>query len=229
MRKGSLRFAVFRLPFRGRDEFLPLQGDPTFQAGWVSPQDYEGGAKVIILPGSARTVDDLCYLRANGGERKIREHLAQGGVVVGVCGGYQMLGQMLYDPDKKQGSQEKIEGLGLLPVSTWFGPSMLKCESTLELLVGSGSGGLLKGREHRSGFTPLPPASSGALSLNRVRSRDLMAEMPKPTTLEGGVLWQPGSEQLDGLVTADRRIWATYLHLIFHNNPFLRTLFASLS
>ncbi len=229
MSEGSLRFAIFSLPFRGRDEFLPLEGDPTFRAGWVRPQDYTGGAKVIILPGSARTIDDLCYLRAHGGERKLREHLAQGGVVVGVCGGYQMLGRWLYDPNRKQGSLPKVEGLGLLPVSTWFGPTMLKCDSRLELLVGSGSGGLLNGREHRSGYSLTQPESAAVTPLSRVKTRNLQAAMPSPTTLEDGVLWQPGSEQLDGLVTADRRIWTTYLHLIFHNDPFLRTLFECLT
>lgn len=225
----NFRFVIFRLPFHGRNEFLPLQGDPALRSAWLSPQDYRGGARVIIIPGSARTVDDLAYLRANGGERIIREHLAQGGVVIGVCGGYQMLGKWLYDPGRKQGSEQKVEALGLLPTSTWFGPSMLKSESTMELLVGSGSGKLVTGVEIRSGYSLGSPEPSGHHLLNRVVARKLLADKPEPTVMEGGVLWQPGSEQFDGHVTADRRIWGTYLHLIFHNEPFLQSLLKSLS
>lgn len=222
------RFVIFNLPYGGRDEFLPLQGNPAFRTGWMPPHRYKGGAKVIILPGSDRTSEDLAYLRAEGGERIIRSHLAQGGFVVGVCGGYQMLGEWLFDPDCRQGRNRKVEGLGLLPISTWFGPSMLNCETTAELLVGAGAGQLITGLEHRSGYSVVSPSASRDHLLNRVVTRKLITELPQPTQMEGGIEWQPGSEQFDGLVTADRRVWGTYLHLAFRNEPFLGSVLACL-
>jgi adenosylcobyric acid synthase len=225
---SNLRFAIFQLPFRGRDEFLPLKGDPIAECAWVRPQDYKGGAKVIILPGSARSGDDLACLRAEGGDRLIREHLSQGGRLVLVCGGLQIAGEWLNDPTCKQGSQPKVEGLGLLPISTWFGPKMLNCESKMELLVGCGAGGVDQGVEHRSGYTELVPFAKGVSHLHRVVARKHTTEPPQATTLADGQLWQPGTEQFDGLVTDDRQIWATYLHLIFHNEAFKRSFFATL-
>jgi len=223
------RLVILDLPFGGRDEFEPLEGMPEFRTDCLSPQSYRGGAQVIILPGSGKTVADLSYLRANGGTEIIRHHLSQGGVVVGVCGGYQILGETLIDPALTQGDQVQVEGLGYLPISTVFGPSMLASVTTGELLVGAGAGGQVMGEEHRSGYSALMPRGSRHAALHKVVRRDLLKPCPAPANVVPGELWHPGSEEFDGLVSADRRIWGTYFHLIFYNDAFLRSFFKSLT
>lgn len=222
------RFVVFRLPNHGQNEFKKLQKLSGVGARWVRPQDFQGGAQVIILPGSGKTVADLDYLRSSGGEAKLRLHLASGGVVVGICGGYQILGETLLDPFLKQGDRRESEGLGLLPVTTLFGGPMLSCMTTGTLLVGEGAGGSDIGEEHRSGYSKRTRRSTRHASLHKVACRDFLKPRPAVREPIEGFKWRPGLERYDGLVSADRRVWGTYFHLIFNNDAFLRTFFASL-
>lgn len=225
-----MRIVIFRLPFRGpTDEFLPLRGNPAFEVEWTRPQDYDGKARVIILPGSGRTIDDLAALKESGGAEAIRHHLAQGGIVLGVCGGYQMLGQWLYDPRLSQGSTKLVRGLGYLPHSTIFGPSnlsdasvsapWLSSKTTGVLLVGRGKGGTITGEERRSGYSFVSGESASCLPLVAVTNRELHEVLPDEETI-ADVLWKPGREVVDGLVSRDRQIWGSYLHLICHNEAF---------
>jgi adenosylcobyric acid synthase len=209
---------VFALPFHGRTiETSPLSH--YFDLEWVAPQDYKGGAKLIILPGSARTIDDLDYLRRHGGESVLRCHLAQGGVVLGICGGYQMLGQWLFDPFMKQGDKPIVAGLGILPHSTYFGAQMMETQTTATLLVGAGQGGEINGLEYRSGFswTQNEERARSLEPLLSIKSRKALAPLPSPGPLT------PGGETLDGVVTADRKVWGTYVHLVLHNPAFVRS------
>lgn len=219
-----------RLPFRGpTDEFLPVRGNPAIEAFWVHPNDYKGDCGVIILPGSGATIADLTYFRQCGGERLIREHLSKGGIVVGVCGGFQMLGEVLLDPFKQQGDCERVEGLGYLPITTLFGPEMLSCRTTATLIVGEGTGGIVEGEERRSGVSFPNQDNSRVEPLLAVTKRHF--HTPQPQGRQIGTesrVWQPGSEEVDGLVTLDRKVWGSYFHLIFHAEPFLTTFFKSL-
>lgn len=226
-----MKIAIFHLPFRGpRDEFLPLRGDPGMRAEWVKPGDFDatfpGGADYIVLPGSGATVRDLQYLRESGGEGIIRRHLASGGTVVGVCGGYQILGNMLYDPLKKQGSQAAIEGLGLLPIQTAFGPQMMSVETTGRCLLAPAGDTIIGGQEHRSGVSWDDLGAERYVRLNEVTQRKPMKPIPEPRSdVHPGIIWAPGTEKLEGFVSSDRRIWGTYIHLIFHHSAFCRALF----
>lgn len=228
------KFVVFELPFRGRDEFLPLAGNPSLDVKWVKPQHYRGGADVIILPGSGRTMSDLVYLRENGGERLIGEHLSRGGTVVGICGGYQMLGERLYDPLLKQGEHKELSGFGLLAINTTFGPKMMQSRTTARLQLGVCAGETVKGVEVRSGYSEANAlvVSKTHLPLLSILNRDFQEPKPERKAIRLGdnqlVNWQPGDETSDGLVSLDRKVWGTYLHLIFHNQAFCRTLLAAM-
>lgn len=234
----TVKIAIFRLPFRGpTDEFLPLRGDPGMLASWCRPQDFKDefgdSADVIVLPGSGQTVRDLDYLRASGGESAIRRHLARGGVVAGVCGGYQMLGEWIFDPYLKEGDRRETRGLGFLPITTVFGPTMAKMSATGRCLLPEAGNGLIKGEERRSGFSFVSGyRGKDGQELNAVDSRIWLEPKPAPSTVSYGagqsVLWAPGDEVLDGFVTGDRRVWGSYLHLIFHNHAFCKAFFASL-
>ncbi len=228
------KLVIFELPFRGRDEFLPLAGNPGLDVKWVKPQNYRGGADVIILPGSGRTMSDLVYLRENGGDRLIREHLSQGGTVIGVCGGYQMLGEKLYDPFLKQGEHTELAGFGLLPMQTTFGAKMMQSHTTARLTLGVCAGETVKGVEVRSGYSQVNAsiALGSVLPLDTIVKRDFQEPQPQGEAIrlneEVLVDWKPGQETSDGLVTLDRKVWGTYIHLIFHNPAFCRTFFATM-
>jgi adenosylcobyric acid synthase len=99
------------------DEFQPLANVPGLRLRWVRTPAELAGADWVILPGSKNTGGDLAWLRAQGLDRAIAGHAAQGGRVLGVCGGLQMLGEALVDPHAIDGNGP---GLGLLPLVTLF-------------------------------------------------------------------------------------------------------------
>ena len=82
-----------------------------------------GDPDLIIIPGTKNTMDDLLWMRQNGLEAQILKYAASGRPVLGVCGGYQMLGEQLFNPQKLEGETEYLRGMGLLPVDTTFTPA----------------------------------------------------------------------------------------------------------
>ena len=117
----NLTVAVIAYPrISNLDEFQPLKNIPGVRLMWVrSPAELAGlgSADWVILPGSKATTADLAWLRAQGLDAAVAAHAGQGGVVLGVCGGLQMLGEALIDPDEIEGN---APGLGLLPLVTVF-------------------------------------------------------------------------------------------------------------
>lgn len=119
-----LRVAVLAPPhISNLDEFLPLARVPGLRLVWArTPAELEG-AHWLVLPGSKQVSGDLAWLRAQGLDAAIQRHAQAGGAVLGVCGGLQMLGRSLHDPQGHDGEAFAARpGLGLLPVSTHFGP-----------------------------------------------------------------------------------------------------------
>ncbi len=99
------------------DEFQSLKNVPGVRLVWARTPADVAGADWIVLPGSKHTSGDLAWLRAQGLDRAVAEHAARGGVVLGICGGLQMLGEALVDP---HGIDGNAPGLGLLPLVTVF-------------------------------------------------------------------------------------------------------------
>ena len=102
------------------DEFQPLKNVPGVRLVWARSPAELAGADWIVLPGSKATAADLAWLRTQGLDRAIAAHAGQGGTVLGVCGGLQMLGEALIDPEGIDGNGP---GLGLLPLVTVFEPA----------------------------------------------------------------------------------------------------------
>ncbi len=101
------------------DEFDALRAEPEVEFAFVPPgTPLPGDADLVILPGTKATLADLGFLRAQGWDIDLKAHVRRGGRVLGVCGGYQMLGRRLSDPDGIEGAPETVEGLGLLDVET---------------------------------------------------------------------------------------------------------------
>ena len=118
--RKAVDVAVVRLPHISNfTDFSPLERHPALGVRYVSRPDQLAGAELIILPGTKATMEDLRWLRQSGMESEIKKLAAAGTPVLGVCGGYQMLGETLSDPDGVEGGGE-LAGLGLLPCCTVF-------------------------------------------------------------------------------------------------------------
>jgi adenosylcobyric acid synthase len=116
-----LEIAIVHLPYISNfDEFDPLEQETGVRVRYVRPGQRLGRPDLIILPGSKSTVADLDVLRRSGLADAVREAAAGGTPVLGVCGGYQMLGRRIDDPDRVESDRPSVEGLGLLQVVTAF-------------------------------------------------------------------------------------------------------------
>jgi adenosylcobyric acid synthase len=118
------------VPMLGRianfDDFDALAQEPGVRLMMVPPgRPLPGDAALVILPGTKSTIADLAFLRAQGWDVDLAGHVRRGGQVLGICGGYQMLGRRIADPDGIEGPAGAVEGLGLLPVETVLAPSKL--------------------------------------------------------------------------------------------------------
>ncbi len=115
------RLGVVLLPHLSNfTDFDPLAAEPDLELRYVADPNEIAGLDGVILPGSKSTVADLDFLRERGLAEAIARAAARGKVVVGICGGYQMLGTWVADPDHVESTQDQVKGLGLLPVTTRF-------------------------------------------------------------------------------------------------------------
>ncbi len=106
------------------DDIDPLKLQPGVRVVFVKPEDaWPQNAKLVVLPGSKSTIADLNQIKALGWDREILNHVTRGGYVIGICGGYQMLGNVVKDPDGIEGAEREARGLGLLDVETVLVPS----------------------------------------------------------------------------------------------------------
>jgi adenosylcobyric acid synthase len=150
---AHIRIAVPILPHIANfDDLDPLEAEPTVEVVGVRPgAALPGNADLIILPGSKATIADLAALRQAGFHIDIKAHLRRGGTVIGLCGGYQMLGRAVKDPVGIEGPPGAAEGLGLLDVET-----VLSDEKRLEPACGEAGGIPFSGYEMHMGMTSGP-------------------------------------------------------------------------
>jgi adenosylcobyric acid synthase len=118
--QGRVKITVLAYPrIANFDDFDPLRLEPDVGLLFVRPgEPVPGDAALVILPGSKATIADLAALRAAGWDIDLQAHVRRGGHVLGICGGYQMLGRTIADPSGIEGPPAKVEGLGLLAVET---------------------------------------------------------------------------------------------------------------
>ena len=136
---GSIVIAVPRLPrIANFDDLDPLRAEPEISLVIVEPcQPIPQSADLIILPGSKATRADLAFLRDAGWDVDILAHHRAGKRILGICGGYQMLGRSIHDPDGIEGAPGSSEGLGLLDVTTTLGPvKQLRIEDGVHIATG---------------------------------------------------------------------------------------------
>ena len=199
-REGGLNVVCLGLSrIANFDDLDPLAQEPgvsltMLRAGQVLPADTD----VVIIPGSKSTRGDLAFLRAQGWDVDLAAHVRRGGHVLGICGGYQMLGRVVRDPEGIEGPAGETEGLGLLDVETVMTPDKRLSEVVAEH-VGSGQG--FRGYEIHIGRTEGPDR---ARAFARVDARD------------------------EGAVSADGRVAGSYLHGMFRDDGFRAVWLAAL-
>ena len=131
------------------DDLDPLRGEPDVDVVMVPPgMPIPAQAAMIVLPGSKATIADMAFLRQQGWDIDILAHHRRGGTIMGICGGYQMLGRSIADPLGIEGSVPAIAGLGLLDVETRLGP-----EKALRRVSGQALGHPFEGYEMHMGET----------------------------------------------------------------------------
>ena len=179
--------AVVRLPHISNfTDFAPLEAHPVIGVRYVQRPDELGRPDLLILPGTKSTIGDLLWLRQSGLETVVKRQSANGTPVLGICGGYQMLGRTLSDPEGTEGDgPQTLRGLGLLPVDTVFEARKVRAQVQGTILAPAFAGAIVDGYEIHTGRT----------------------------TVQGTPFCQLDNGQLDGCVSGNT--YGTYLHGLF--------------
>ena len=187
---GTLRVVVPVLPaIANFDDLDPLAAEPGVSLAMVPPGRALPAADLIVLPGSKATIADLGRLRGEGWDIDIKAHRRRGGAVLGLCGGYQMLGRRIEDPAGIEGPAGGVDGLGLLDVVT-----VLTGEKHLTAVTGRtvADGTAFRGYEMHMGRTEGPDCARPLVDF--------------------------GDGRVDGAVSDDGLVKGTYVHGIFADN-----------
>ncbi|MFO1039153.1 MAG: cobyric acid synthase [Geminicoccaceae bacterium] len=192
-RDGAIRVMVPRLPrIANFDDLQPLAAEPDVALHILEPGEVlPGDTDLVLLPGSKATIADLAALRMAGWDIDIAAHVRRGGWVLGLCGGYQMLGTEIADPQGLEGPPQTVSGLGLLDVATELGG---------EKLVGPATG-----TDLRTGL----PVTGYEIHLGRTTGPGLDRPMLRL-----------GDGRLDGAVVATGRVMGCYLHGLLAEDAF---------
>lgn len=181
------------------DDLDPLMAEPGVSLRIIPPgQPLPPGADLIILPGSKSTTADLAFLRAQGWDIDIAAALRQGARVLGLCGGYQMLGRAIHDPDGIEGAAGSVPGLGLLDVETVMTPQKRVTRTTARHIA---SGTTARGYEIHIGRTHGPDCARPLFSVG---------------------------DQPEGAMRADGQVMGSYLHGLFSDDAFRAAFLAGL-
>ena len=148
-----LDVAVVRLPrISNFTDFTPLEEHPQIGVRYVEDAQKLGSPDLVVLPGTKSTIDDLLWMRQNGLEAAVQKLAAAGTPVLGVCGGYQMLGTVIHDPEGvESGAGKSVRGMGLLPVETTFTPEKSRTRKQATVRAGAFAGARLDGYEIHMG------------------------------------------------------------------------------
>ena len=190
--EGAVRVAVPLISrIANHDDLDPLALEPDVDLVLVQPGEaLPGDADLVLLPGSKSTIGDLAFFREQGWDIDLAAHVRRGGAVLGLCGGYQMLGASVSDPEGVEGPAGAVPGLGLLDVET-----TLSARKRLERVAAKhvATGSEVSGYEMHMGRTTGPDCQRPFL------------------TIDG---------QPEGAVSANGRVMATYMHGLFGSDTF---------
>lgn len=210
----DIHIAVIQTPkISNFTDFDAFTHEPDVNVRFVQQGDLIGNPDVIILPGSKNTTEDLLYLKHHGYADEIKELADRGTPVIGICGGYQMLGEKVCDPLHVESDKDEVTGLGLLPyITTMQGEKNtyqveFNCEN-LPFLDMNFSAENLKGYEIHMGETVLTGTAQSLFNIVR-RSN-------APVDLQ------------DGFINDKHHVFGTYCHGVFDNDHLRRAVINAL-
>ncbi len=198
----ELRIAVITLPrISNFTDFDPLEAEATVSVEYTDLRASLGHPDAVILPGSKTAIADLIALDKSGMAQQLKEYAAAGGTIMGICGGFQMLGQRLSDPEGLEGQQGYYSGLDLLPLTTVL--TAKKITRQRQVTSKYPQAGLpVIGYEIHQGRTQL------------VRSQTSQEQLMCHSMFDDPNL---------GMVNDSKSVWGCYLHGLFDNGPWRRT------
>ena len=217
----QLDVAVVRLPHISNfDDFDPLARERGVSLRYVDAAAHLGRPDLVVLPGTKTTIPDIAWMRERGLTDAVGRAHANGAAVIGVCGGYQMLGIQVCDPDHVESSSGQISGLGLLPSTTVFSGTKETHRVRGEVVQDSGllagaKGLRVHGYEIHMGRTFNDGAGARVAPAFRVHERS-------GTAIAGDGL-------PEGALDSSGWVLGTYVHGLFHNGPLRRSLLESLA
>jgi adenosylcobyric acid synthase len=200
---GALDIAVIHLPhISNYDDLDPLDFESKVQIRFVERVDQLGTPAVVILPGTKNTLGDLKWLHESSLGEAIRNLATDGIAVVGLCGGFQMLGEEVVDEEAVESGLKRLPGLGLLPAVTQFKDKKTVTRSQARIVTDQGffqglRGATITGYEIHIGQT------TSSCPMSQIETRESVSV-----------------NAFDGACSPDGRIWGTYLHGIFENDNF---------
>ncbi|WP_421565805.1 cobyric acid synthase [Ochrobactrum sp. EDr1-4] len=196
----ALKVAVPMLPrIANFDDLDPLKAEDQVEVVMVPPgQPLPNDAGLVVIPGTKSTIADLIAFRENGWERDLHAHVRRGGHVLGICGGFQMLGNRISDPHGIEGSVREIDGLGLLDVETIMEPEKVVRNVQAQSMLYDVA---LEGYE---------------IHIGRTHGADAIRPFSK---IDG---------HDDGAVSINGRVMGTYLHGVFCADEFRRNVLFAL-
>ncbi len=198
---SEITIAVIRLPrISNFTDFDPLEAEPSVTVKYLMPNQPLGHPDAVILPGTKTTIADLLVLQKSGMATAIQQYAAAGGTVLGVCGGFQMLGKILADPEGVEGHEGRYQGLNLLPLKT--------------VITGNK---VARQRLVTSNYPQVGLPVAG-YEIHQGRSRLLESEDGDKAASFKPLFDDPGL----GIVDINQSIWGSYLHGLFDNGPWRR-------
>ncbi|MFC1979623.1 cobyric acid synthase [Chloroflexota bacterium] len=210
---GVVDIAVVRLPHLSNStDFEPLHQETGVKVRYIRTVDEIGHPDAIILPGSKSTIADLAYLRRSGLAERIVQQAKSDTPLVGICGGFQMLGREIKDADGVESEGGSVAGLGLLDTVTIFQPQKTTCQVRARVL---GNEGLLEGLEGEE------------VTGYEIHMGQTMGNSTRPLFL---ITQKMGGEAgyIDGAVASGGLIFGSYLHGLFDSTGFRRSFLSKL-
>src|SRR6266508_5136009 len=209
--ENELRICVVGLPYLSNfTDFTALESVPDVVVYYTRKPEEARAADVLVLPGSKNTIPDLLWLRENGWEEMVHAHVAAGKALVGICGGFQMLGREIRDPQRAESDIEFVSGLGLLDVTTVLAHEKITRQAMARLFdparfAQNDSDPVFIGYEIHQGETSLGSGTRPLFQLTRLGDAE---------------------SRNDGAVNDDGIVFGTYLHGFFDSAEGLALLLA---
>ncbi|MGL5506979.1 MAG: cobyric acid synthase [Paraclostridium sp.] len=207
--KNDIHIEVIRTPYMSNFTDINIfETQEDVSVRYIERGECLSNPDIVIIPGSKNTIEDLIYIRESGLEQQIKALHKEDKLIFGICGGYQILGKKLYDPNGIEGYIKEIDGLGLLDIETTFESE--KVTTQVEAIIEENLGGYLAnlGLKKVKGYEIHMGTSKGINKpLNRI-SKKLGEEV----------------SYSEGCVNEEGNVIGTYLHGIFDDIEFTRTL-----